>query len=56
MSDFSQYGGVAADWTHITASIPDVPLPQNISPIELRRLTNEQRDEVSRRITDSIGT
>lgn len=55
MSDFSQYGGIDPEWDPLIASLPPVALPANITPLELRRITNEEREAVSRKVTQAVG-
>lgn len=55
MHDFSQYGGIAPDWERVMAIQPDLPPAPELSPTELRAITNQQRELASRRATESIG-
>lgn len=55
MSDFSQYGGIAPEWDILMESKPQVAPPPDITPIELRRLTNETREQAARILIKGVG-
>ncbi|KAK5059798.1 hypothetical protein LTR84_009681 [Exophiala bonariae] len=54
MADFSQYGGVAAEWELLVESQPQVELPADITPIELQRLTNETRALAAQKLVQGV--
>lgn len=56
MADYSRYGGISADWNAYIAKNPLPEIPANLTPIQLRDLTNAGREAHSQLITKSIGT
>lgn len=55
MADFSQYGGVAPEWEMLVESQPQVEIPVDITPLELRTLTNDARAQVAQRLIQGVG-
>lgn len=55
MSDFSEYGKIAEDWERVYAATSQRELPDGLSALEQRRLTNDYRGAVSRKFAQSRG-
>lgn len=55
MSDFSQYGGIAPEWELLIESQPQFEPPPNITPIELRQLTNDARAQAAQKLIEGVG-
>ncbi len=54
MADYSRYGGEAPDWAAYMAANPQPPLPPNLTPVELQKLTNAGREANSEEILKTI--